>query len=184
MMFGPETIVLGSVILFCIWFFVIIPFVLARVGGWAALAAEYRLSGQFEGTRWWFQDVTLRGWCGYNGCVSVGANADGLYLNTIFWVLHPPLFIPWSDLRVSRREVKFLGFRVGMVEFTTARVPGVRIALKESVLKKIAASHAGAMPAEAEATDSGSVNSPEWRDSPSREATTRSGVPPAPEGPQ
>ena len=60
-MFGPETIVLGAVIGFLIMFFVIIPVVLARVGGWAALAAEYRLSGQFEGTRWWFQEITLRG---------------------------------------------------------------------------------------------------------------------------
>jgi hypothetical protein len=142
-MFGPESIVFGSVILFLVWFFVIIPFVLASVSGWAALAAEYRLNVPFEGKRWWFQDVTLRGWCGYNGCVSVGANADGLYLNTVFWVRHPPLFIPWSDLSVSRREVKFLGFRVGLVEFTTARVPGIRIALKESVLKRIAEAYAG-----------------------------------------
>jgi hypothetical protein len=81
----------------------------------------------------------------------VGANADGLYLNTIFFVSHPPLFIPWNDLSVSRREVKFLGFRVGMVEFTTARVPGVRIALKESVLKKIAAARASALSTETQA---------------------------------
>ena len=147
-MFGPETIVLGGVILFSVMFFVIIPFVLARVGGWAALAAEYRLSGQFEGTRWWFQEITLRGWCGYNGCVSVGTSADGLYLNTIFFVSHPPLFIPWSDLSVAKREVKFLGIRVGQVEFATRRVPAIHIALRESLLKKIAAAHATALPTE------------------------------------
>lgn len=146
-MFGLE-IVLGFVILFFALLFVIIPFVLARVGGWAALAAEYRLQGEFEGTRWWFQELTLRGWCGYNGCVSVGASADGLYLNTIFWVSHPPLFIPWADLSVARREVKFLGFRVGQVEFATRRVPGVHLALRESLLKKIAEVHATALPTE------------------------------------
>lgn len=138
----PLTIT-GGFLLFVVLFFFVIPFVIARVGGWAALAAEYRLNGQFEGTRWWFQELTLRGWCGYNGGVSVGANADGLYLNTIFWVSHPPLFIPWVELSVARREVKFLGFRVGQVEFATRRVPSVHIALRESLLKKIAAAHGG-----------------------------------------
>ena len=144
-MFGPVTIGFGSVLLFLVWFFVGLPYLLGRASGWTALAAEYRLNGQFDGKRWWFQDITLRNWCGYNGCVSVGANAEGLYLNTIFWVAHPPLFIPWSDLSVSRREIKFLGFRVGMVEFTAARVPGIRIALKESVLEKIAEARAASL---------------------------------------
>ena len=151
MPFGPE-LFLGFVMLFLVMFFVIIPFVIARVGGWAALAAEYRLSGKFEGKRWRFQDVTLRGWFGYNGGVSVGANAEGLYLNTFFFVSHPPLFIPWTDLSVTCHEVKFLGFRVGMVEFAAARVPDVHIELKESLLKKIAATRAGTSTAAIAAT--------------------------------
>jgi hypothetical protein len=144
---SPE-FVFGFVLLFLVMFFVIIPFVIARIGGWAKLASEYRLSGKFEGKRWWFQDVTLRGWFGYNGCVSVGANGDGLYLNTIFFVSHSPLFIPWADLSVKRREVTFLGFRLGMVEFAAARVPDVHIALKESVLQKIAAARSSALPSQ------------------------------------
>lgn len=144
---GPE-LILGFLMLFLVMFFVIIPFVIARIGGWAALAAEYRLSGKFAGKRWRFQDVTLRGWFGYNGGVSVGANAEGLYLNTIFFVSHPPLFIPWTDLSVARREVKFLGFRIGMVEFAAARVPDVHIAIKESLLQKIAEARAAALPAD------------------------------------
>jgi hypothetical protein len=141
-------IICGIIIGWFVCFFGVIPWVLGHVGGWAKLGAVYRLNGRFEGRRWWFQDVMLRGWCGYNGCVSVGANADGLYLNTIFVVSHPPLFVPWSDLSVSKREVKLLGFRTGMVEFTAARVPTIRIALRESVLKRIAAAHASALPSE------------------------------------
>ena len=80
--------------------------------------------------------------------MSVGASADGLYLNTIFFVSHPPLFIPWADLSVAKREVKFLGIRVGQVEFATRRVPAIHIALRESLLKKIAAAHATALPTE------------------------------------
>lgn len=161
-MLGPETIVFSAVALFLVWFFVILPFVLARAGGWSALAAEYRLNGPFQGKRWWFQDVTLRGWCGYNGGVSVGANAEGLYLNTIFFVSHPPLFIPWTDLSVTNREVKFLGFRVGLVEFTAARVPRVRIALSESLLKKMAAANAvGPQPKPRDAAQSRATDSPE-----------------------
>ncbi len=147
-MIFTVTTILGSVLLFLFLFLVIIPFVIGRAGGWSALGREYRLSGRFEGTRWWFQEITLRGWCGYNGCVSVGANGEGLYLNTIFFVSHPPLFIPWADLSVARREVKFLGIRVGQVEFAVRRVPGVHIALRESLLKKIAAAHATVLPVE------------------------------------
>ena len=144
-MFVVPTI-LGSVTLFLVMFFVVIPLILGRVSGWSRLGAEYRLTGRFEGKRWWFQDVTLRGWCGYNGGVSVGANADGLYLNTIFYVSHPPLFIPWCDLSVVRRDIKFLGIRLGMVEFATQRVPSIRLALRESLLKKIAAANVATLP--------------------------------------
>jgi hypothetical protein len=184
MPFGLETI-LGFVIAWLVLFLGVIPFVIGHVGGWAKLAAEYRLSGRFEGTRWWFQDITLRGWCGYNGCASVGASAEGLYLNTFFFVSHPPLFIPWTDLSVTRREVKFLGFRIGMVEFAAARVPDVRIALKESLLKKFAAAHGRALSSQPSAmAQSASADSSAWRDSPSREDTTRSVVPPPLDSPE
>jgi hypothetical protein len=128
-----------SLLGFLVLFFVVIPFAIGQIGGWAALGREYRLSGKFNGPSWWFQDVTLRRWCNYSGCVSVGANSDGIYLNTIFWVCHPPLFIPWSELSATRRDVNFLGIRIGMVEFVAQRVPHIGITLRESVLKRIAA---------------------------------------------
>jgi hypothetical protein len=143
---SPFALVLGSLLLFLLLLLVVIPYTIARVGGWAALAAEYRLNGRFTDRRWWFQDITLRGWCGYNGCASVGANAQGLYINTVFWVSHPPLFFPWSELSGARRELNLLGIRVGLVEFTPQRVPGVRITLRESLVQKIAASHVASMP--------------------------------------
>lgn len=142
----------GTIALLLILFMVVIPLAIGLAGGWAALAKEYRLRGRFDGPRWWFQDITLRGWCNYSGCNSVGANADGLYLNTVLWLLHPPLYIPWSELSVARREVKFLGLRTGMIEFETQRVPGVHIALREAVVQKIAAARtAGAADCTADA---------------------------------
>jgi hypothetical protein len=123
-------------------FFVVISFAIGQIGGWAALGRKYRMSGRFDGPRWWFQDLQLRGWCNYSGCVSVGANSEGIYLNTILWLSHPPLFIPWTDLQATRREVNLLVIRIGLVDFVAERVPHVRITLRESVLKKIAAARA------------------------------------------
>ena len=121
-----------------ILFFVVVPVAIGQIGGWAALGREYRLAGRFDGPRWWFQDLALRRWCNYSGCVSIGANADGIYLNTVFWLCHPPLFIPWSELSATRRDVSFFGIRIGLVDFVTQRVPQVPITLRESVIKKIA----------------------------------------------
>jgi hypothetical protein len=146
----PEIawVLIGSVLLFLVMFFVFIPFSLARIGGWKALASEYRLKGDFEGTRWWYQEITLRGWCGYNGCVSVGANAEGLYINTIFWVSHPPLFFPWAELSGKRREVKLFKMRIGLVDFRAQRVPNISLTLRESLVQKIVAAYASALRAE------------------------------------
>lgn len=45
-----------------------------------------------------------------------------------------------------------IGIRVGLVEMGTRRVPGARIALREWLIKKIAAAHATGLPAEPQET--------------------------------
>src|SRR5262249_25216809 len=84
--------------------FLTIGWACAQLGGWSALAAHYRTRAPFAGKRWRMQSITMHGWVGYNGGVTVGANADGLYLAMPMLVGHPPLFIPWTDLSLLRRD--------------------------------------------------------------------------------
>jgi hypothetical protein len=78
-----------------------ISVVIARTGGWADLAVRYRLEGPFRGRKWHFRSAGFGQWTSYGGVLTVGANSRGLYLAVmpLFRVGHPPLFIPWEDVR-------------------------------------------------------------------------------------
>jgi hypothetical protein len=141
-MFFVVSISISAVIAFLVLFLGVIPLIIGSLGGWAALGRQYSFAGKFTGPIWRFQDMTLRKWCGYNGCVSIGANSEGIYLNTFFWPLHPPLFIPWQDLTAKRRDVKLLVLRIGVVDFVASRVPDVTITLRETVIERMAAARA------------------------------------------
>ncbi|MER3440072.1 MAG: hypothetical protein C4296_01675 [Gemmataceae bacterium] len=75
--------------------------IMAHLSGWARLAGRYRATYRPQGPFWTIVAGAI-GWCGYKGlelCVA----SEGLYLEAPFilrpW--HPPLLIPWSDLRVE-----------------------------------------------------------------------------------
>ena len=80
---------------------------LSRIGGWATLARQYGCSGEFAGDRWRFQSGQMRYLVGYNNCLTVGANREGLYISLVvpFLLGHPALFIPWREISVSRKKV-------------------------------------------------------------------------------
>jgi len=42
----------------------------------------------------------------YNNCLTIGANAGGLYIAVffVFRIAQPTLFIPWSDIEVVERR--------------------------------------------------------------------------------
>ena len=74
---------------------------IASVGGWSRLAERYRAEREpFDGPRWTSSFLEI-GWCGYNGCVIYRVAPEGLYIAV--WAIlvgHPPLLIPWGDIRV------------------------------------------------------------------------------------
>jgi len=117
----------------CLW--VTVSFSIALVGGWFELGRIYRGTRRFAGSSWRFQDAQFRLLTRYNHIVTVGSNAEGLYLAVFlpFRIGHPPLFIPWQD--VSVRRERFLWFRVYKFEFRQA--PSVRLQLKEKLGKEI-----------------------------------------------
>ena len=85
----------------------------ARASGWAHLAERYQCHALFEGTRYRFESIHWSGMnlfgMNYGGIVTFGTNSNGLYicLFFIFRPFHPPLLIPWSDIR-RRQYKKFL----------------------------------------------------------------------------
>lgn len=109
-----------------------VSLLLSWIGGWAALARSYPLATEFDGRRWRFRSVVVRHanplrYTGYGSCVTLGANVRGLYLAVfpLFRIGHPPLFIPWADVRIAKHAGLFFSY----LDFRFLRAEGVRLRL-------------------------------------------------------
>ncbi len=83
-------------------------FLPARISGWNALSKRFlaqtepygdtRTAGPF------FYTVSMRFWIGYSSVIRLTAAADALYLSVsfLFRIGHPPLSIPWTEIRFGR----------------------------------------------------------------------------------
>jgi len=102
---------------------------LSRLGGWKALAERYPCSGEAPRPRYWFGYGIFGRWCGYNGCLIVSADQAGCYLSLwrVFSFCHPPIFIPWSELREIRKQT--ICWKP-IYRFVTTRAPEVDFALR------------------------------------------------------
>ncbi len=123
-------------LVFVLWWCFII-WAAARICGWSALARRYRLEGRFEGKRRHFRSGKI-GWGNYNGCLTVGANSDGLFLSVmvLFRVGHPPIFIPWAELKPRIRKMWLVG---EMMELNVEQTPRTKILLPGKLAKQLAA---------------------------------------------
>ncbi len=114
----------------------------AWLSGWSDLAARYRTDVPFEGEKWRFQSAQTRYMSRYNGCLTFGANLQGVYVAPLlfFRVAHPALLIPWHELQMSpQRRWLVMGY-----EMRFAQVPGVFLWVCKSLGDRIqAASRAG-----------------------------------------
>jgi hypothetical protein len=111
-----------------LWAFVL--FLVALLSGWSRLAQAYQAHTRFEGEIWRFRTGHF-GWARYNGCLTVGANYEGLYLAVfpLFRIGHPPLFIPWYDITTAEKK----GFLSSYLEFKFARAPSVTLHIHRSL---------------------------------------------------
>ncbi len=105
---------------------------LARVGGWARLAARYAQGGRpFVGERRRFARVRLGWLANYGRTLDAGRGPAGirLALLPLLAVGHPPLLIPWDELLSA--ETKGIGpFRRVVLRFEAAPEVGVAVAPK------------------------------------------------------
>ncbi len=130
----PLIPVLFIVSFAALWSLVVV--IISLAGGWSRLAGYYRATGPFMGQRWAWQTGWL-GWARYRGILTIGADASGVYLEVmpLFRIMHPALFIPWSDITVEERTT----FLFPTVVLLFAQVPGVRLSLFKSTGEKVLA---------------------------------------------
>jgi hypothetical protein len=93
-------------------------YTLSIQSGWASLAERFGLRGEFIGRRLRWVGGGLIGPGGYYGILRVGANSEGLCLAVTppFRLFHPPLFIPWTQIRIAndgRSSWGFVRFELG-----------------------------------------------------------------------
>jgi len=106
---------------------------ISYVGGWFSLSKSYRTRVPFDGAKWRGQSGQMRWLANYNNVLTLGVGQQGLYLASMFLFrfMHPPLLIPWSEIKVHRKKGWFFEY----VTFTL----GDELAIPLRVRAKLAA---------------------------------------------
>ncbi len=106
------------------------------VSGWWALSKSYRANSPFNGKRLRMRSATMRWGTNYGGCLTIGANREGLYIAIfpIFRINHPPLFIPWNDIS-TEKEKQFVFFNV--VKFSFRKSSKIPLIISKKLANRI-----------------------------------------------
>jgi hypothetical protein len=107
-----ATLPLLSVLLLGTAYMLFLVWVISRISGWALLARRFRATEPFCGESWGWQSARFRIFGGYNNCLMIGANHEGIYLSVMpilipFRLFHPALMIPWREIEVETGKVLF-----------------------------------------------------------------------------
>jgi len=103
---------LGVLLPLCfVGFWCLITGLVSFLGGWHTLSERFVATTPFPGITEGLQSGQMRWGVNYRGCLRLGANQEGLSLSVLFLFrfMHPPLFIPWHEIRVSRRKRLLFG---------------------------------------------------------------------------
>jgi hypothetical protein len=92
--------------LFCVFFWLLGGWLIARFGGWDDLAKAYGSEQLYEGSYLRWRSAKLNH-IHYHTCLDLGADSEGLHLsmNYLFKVHHRDLFIPWAEIKASRSQM-------------------------------------------------------------------------------
>jgi hypothetical protein len=108
--------------------------------------SRFSTAKQLRWTAVAISEAQMRWLCGYNNCLSVGANPEGLYLSTLpfFPLFHPPLFIPWTEVSFVRTKLFF----VSGVRFELGREAHVPLWLRDRLAVRLKDAAGQAYPVE------------------------------------
>ena len=107
--------------------------------GWGDLGRRFPRSDYQPAVEFGFRTVqVVAGWLpsNYGGCVTVGANVDGLFLRVfpLFRPFHPPLFIPWAAIESTVRH----HWTGSTVDLKFPDEPGVTVKLSKATAERLA----------------------------------------------
>jgi hypothetical protein len=113
-----------------------VSYLLSKFGGWSRLAEYYRFESDFAGERWKHQSASMRLGVNYNNVLTIGVSSTGVLLEVLFLfrVGHPPLFIPWSDIRKDGDASKPFGQWL-----VISRAPTVPLKIRNTLIERIEA---------------------------------------------
>jgi hypothetical protein len=116
-----------------LWFMV--GAVLSFIGGWFSLAKVYRTRVAFNGAKWRMRSGQMRWLVNYNNVLTIGVSQEGLYLASMFLFrfLHPPLLVPWSEIKVRRNK----GWMFEYVIFTMGRELAIPLRIRGNLAAKL-----------------------------------------------
>ena len=112
----------------CMW--VGICVLLSYWSGWRELAQYYRYQSQRIIKKRYFQWASMRG-VNYRSCLTIGSNAEGIYFSVLFLFAagSPRLFIPWSDIKITKKKFWWLP----VLELKLVKVPAVTIMVSQGL---------------------------------------------------
>jgi hypothetical protein len=132
-------LVVGFVALWCA-----LCYFISFVTGWLALARRFKKQsepyGEIRSAGPFFYSVYMRFWGHYSSVIRLTAASDALYVSILFpfRIGHPPLRIPWDEIRFGRTKFFFRTFVVltlGNQEKIPLRIP-LRMARNLGILDR------------------------------------------------
>ncbi len=112
----PHFLLIFPFFIFGVW--VLVSLLTSSLSGWGLLASHFSSDRQPSGNTTtagpFFYVVYLRFWTHYGSMVRVTAANDALYLSVLFLfrIGHPPLRIPWNEIRFSTTTYFFRRYMV------------------------------------------------------------------------
>jgi hypothetical protein len=94
-----------------------------------------------NGAKWGMQSGRMRWLANYNNVLTLGASQQGLYLASMFLFrfMHPPLLIPWSEIKVQRSK----GWIFDYVTFTMGHELAIPLRIRGNLAAKLRESASG-----------------------------------------
>lgn len=113
---------------------ILITYIVSKMG-WGKLVEKFRANDKFEGKRIGLISATINS-ANYNNAIILKYNYQGMYLKTafLFRPFHPPVFIPWSEIRETRDKKIFF---INLKELVIGDPFIAMITLKASVYNKL-----------------------------------------------
>ena len=124
----------------------VVSAMVSYISGWFALSELYRTRAPFSGAKWRWQSGYMRWLTHYNSVLTLGATQESLYLAVmpLFRFMHPPLLVPWSEIRVRRSKGWFFEY----VTFTMGRELAVPLRIRAKLAGRLRGVAGSRWPAE------------------------------------